>query len=1239
MLGSSAAKDVFKTYYSVESRQYVYGEWNANLFANPYVWGIGDGSSQTISDQSGDSISFSLTSQSFTNNQAIRFSFDATASSPVTARVTVSGYNGSTLIDSKTSEITLYSVSNKYVVDFYTYSNNKFSSITSINVSIITDESGYSPDYSNIKAYKISRFDAINREYLPVESVFKRRLAGEAFVDGYSSQLSNNVNAVPVNIAYNNFYVEQKNGKRVCRNFIPSRNSAFKYSILDINYDTTVFAKYEYEFKTNKLVLKVNSTNELPASVSIQIFDGSAWVSQTISGTSKFEDNGVLVLYYNGTSWSKTKWATVPKLSYGTMTSNPIPISGIKVSFSFNDSQTTSDYRKQSDELHLVEISPRFEVDLSDYVESISISKELSNDSLPTPIGISNSNTATVQFSDIPDEIGGVDIFPFSNDSNQDSPLRGIIDKLVKFKIFMSAKDSSNSEYIINAATMYTTEWKSTDGMESTAQCHDISKDLMSQSAPILLDKSVTPQEAVSKILDSIGCTDYDYGLLKATEDDAFIKYFWTVRDKSVMDIIQEVLLPYQISMFIDEYGIIRFTSLKQILNRYSSGSVDFKLTDTNYDGYVSNILEYQEQIETRPSEISIGYKTIAPRDTVVHPDGSTAAAYSEVWNPQSEMLGYIKLSKTISATDTSLSYRFDIENSLIQSFSGYLIINQEIVQFDGQKWNIGGVEYIVKSQEELEYLKNKAIYNQNNLGHVNATPLYILANLKRGMFGTTPVVHNIDENLVSYFNQYKDTTSRNAASNILSKYDYGVRIVGSGEDVRNIAFMTSSTNASHKVYSASFSLNSVPDLNKSVKFGIIFDATTSGRNGRVVELLIKRRKVVNTKIVRSVISSYRLAAGVAEDVQKKVLYNQKIVDVKLNNGSIREKLVVTGNLNSQLNLLGENTLTVIVNSNNNKIAVLVNGAVIYWEDDSVEENYINVKSKDNKTGFKIPALKMDQAAVLSGRRFGFFNESSTSVNLHALQTFELDYSASFPTAEVVATVINGNQFNLSNRNEIESILNGRMVADTVKSISFVPNSIAREARFFEFDYEVSPLLFSMISRSAALVRNENIITRVPAESVSNSSFVADSTSARFVLANSYNKPVFINTDTSDTAVGNLTTYINGAPLEPKDIKFISSKDFRASDSVVKLESDWIQNDISARNILGQVNSALGMKKNYMDVSIFGNPLIQLGDLVTFRYEQRSIPDIKYIVVGVDLGYNSGIDTKLRLRRIGNGRN
>jgi hypothetical protein len=51
-------------------------------------------------------------------------------------------------------------------------------------------------------------------------------------------------------------------------------------------------------------------------------------------------------------------------------------------------------------------------------------------------------------------------------------------------------------------------------------------------------------------------------------------------------------------------------------------------------------------------------------------------------------------------------------------------------------------------------------------------------------------------------------------------------------------------------------------------------------------------------------------------------------------------------------------------------------------------------------------------------------------------------------------------------------------------------------------------------------------------------------------------------------------------------------------------------------------------------LNIFGNPLIQVGDIVTFTYSLNGISSQRYVVSTVNHSFDQGLSTRITINRI-----
>ena len=98
-----------------------------------------------------------------------------------------------------------------------------------------------------------------------------------------------------------------------------------------------------------------------------------------------------------------------------------------------------------------------------------------------------------------------------------------------------------------------------------------------------------------------------------------------------------------------------------------------------------------------------------------------------------------------------------------------------------------------------------------------------------------------------------------------------------------------------------------------------------------------------------------------------------------------------------------------------------------------------------------------------------------------------------------------------------------------------------------------------------------------------------------------------------------------------------------SSQETVEIQTDWIQSEESARSIVNTIAGAVDNFSKDTIINMFGNPLIQIGDVAELRYRLLNIgynADLSqgtahaYFVQSVKQSFNQGLTTSLTLNRV-----
>lgn len=652
---------------------------------------------------------------------------------------------------------------------------------------------------------EVSDYEIYASNRLPLSTVFESFRPGEVLVD-YPDQIPNIKTTIDANfpqqctpVHMSSQYALGQPLEIVQRSITPFAGNPCNYYLSgSIASSKKAWAIYDNSFKTNKIVIKVNAIAYKPSSFIIKLLINGSWT--TIDKTGGFDDHGILRLYKNGNTWSTSQWNVTPTLSEssGDITEY-IEIQGIYfecsgIEYTYPNSPLSQEPSIKL--LELIEISARLEVDMSPFVLDLTIDKELSEDStVPLPVGQISSSMAVVSFSNIPIILGRSDILtsnkqddvvPMSNFS-RNSPFANLLVKGAKIICQFKLKNDGYDE-TIPAFHMYVDKWIDSIGspdFKITAECFDTIQRLHSTKVRPLYFRNATINEIIFAILDSVGFSEYSFKDLNSlnilqgfeynpdeieyNKSQKTIAHYWTDKDASVTETLNELFKIYQISMYVNEYGIVNFISLNSInqkLRYMIDQEADFPLfqdftSDTNKSNIVSLNFEVQDPIK----DIVLNYKKPRPTLSEAFVDEEkdrnkimVKKAREIIWEPNqgTDVIPFFELAPPgiISRSQNKIKYDpIAASGSITRTIknSGYLLIDQEIVKYDGLEYEFttsGDPDFsyldVIRNETDINLVINKLIveYGFNNVSYKQNG---YLCNVERGMFGTTADRHIVE--------------------------------------------------------------------------------------------------------------------------------------------------------------------------------------------------------------------------------------------------------------------------------------------------------------------------------------------------------------------------------------------------------------------------------------------------------------------------------------------------------------
>lgn len=451
---------------------------------------------------------------------------------------------------------------------------------------------------------------------------------------------------------------------------------------------------------------------------------------------------------------------------------------------------------KPNSTFDLIELSPRLAVNLSGSVKSVSINKTASDLGVSgMPVGQLIASTGSLDMVDYDDAF---------NPNNTNSIIREYISRHIQFKIYDITMDVDGYDYYVPIKTMYSEGFPKSDNKSRSISIslRDLYFYLESIEAPQTLSTNTSLSSAVCMLLDSVGFSNYTFKRI-AGEAEVVIPYFYIPPDKSVAQILQDLAVSTQTSMFFDEYNNFIVMSKNYLMPSVEErptdvwlyGSKDFEDTGVNENEktrqFLANIIEISQQdsqvyndgkitYETKSIQRSVGsikqaslvdgekiwtYKPVPLWE--ISGTEKTKSINGEVGNQSTYMLSAIPLNSNLSNVVPFVSNNqvnnntFDFGEGVywISRYNGYFYANGEIIKYDAVQYNVSGIGNVwISNTQEYDYYFSRIPFNgklyPTGLVRIYSEPNYETVNGKlrlkngpvakhgRGQFGTSITNH-----------------------------------------------------------------------------------------------------------------------------------------------------------------------------------------------------------------------------------------------------------------------------------------------------------------------------------------------------------------------------------------------------------------------------------------------------------------------------------------------------------------
>jgi len=1169
--------------------------------------------------------------------------------------------------------------------------------------------------------------------YVPTGNVYAWHSSTSPFGDGYREIMTPIINGQggmysPITpITQNYKFALATAPTPLYKNVLPSDMAPYKYFVSDSTSITTnpsISAIYHPNTNANKIVLKFNTIQSIPT-ITVSL-DGTA-----IATSITVPANGLLVLYYNGSSWATTPWSNMPKFNndgsinilknFGRITVTQIsstPTAQFSGSNYANNVNVSDDLTR----MHVVEISPRIEIDLTSYVMELEVAKQLDSKNNYIPISSINPNTATLTLSAIPLTLNNAPV-PIFSSQNESSVLYNMMRKNIKFYFNWHLENYFQSgEYQVNdfipAGVYYANAWDETDIETVRVTCYDIVNYLQMLPVPDYVASNKSIFDILTNIMDMAGFTDYDYDSLYSVTNDAYTPldmyyYFCNSQSSTLYDALSELFLAHQIGAYIDEFGIMKFLSLTNIM-RNQTPTVYFNDASMIQGGYsITN--------KTKPGAITVSYQE--PKVTqslalqnATDPNAQNSPSFTYttsnevVWSQKdADSVGSNYLSRSMAKNDNYFQMNnnslLDIFHTYLLNNDGYAVIENEIVSFLYKEYKLSQTsnplvfQYVYpKTDLELSSSINQFI-KQNQIGlvlnnglsitqplDVTVTPTGKISNIQRGLFGTKPDNHVVISNGILDKGLTAINCSTSVSNVTLSSTDNPtvakIAVVPSGDA---IIYNNSIVNPGFKTYSAKFDLNGT----QVTSGGVFFNTSSNQYSVNLIQVqtytqqylgstlstvysnppkynyfitLVQKNISTNTSSIIAMVE----ATGVATQVQQNWERVLTLVPAASGAGQKQNYSYAYGtdqeyhlkvSLSTSDGTDGEVSGQLIDVYLNN---ILVTG----WQIPEANDNnaFIVDDGVTSKRDWKSPGLNTNTGLVQKvnissspltfNGNFGFITSSQPLI-----PTGLYTYPGYVPTGQISANLreIYACEKPLLERSVnyyyqdpefLNGLIQNRNLFSQYKSYMMQTNPEVTGLNYYDIQYQtpaatsvdVLPIEYLWFYFPGTQPTDQQYYQQqmVDEYSLSYSTPINTGFRARLAIVNNVGHMVYL-THSSDSINQfnvslNLWTHEVVAPSDAQVIQ--RTLDASNKSEVIQVDSPWIQSKSSANRLIDLI--AIGNDGFSKDTSIqvWGNPLIQVGDIVNLNYSLSGIVNGKYLVHGVDHVFKNGLKTTLTLNSI-----
>lgn len=474
----------------------------------------------------------------------------------------------------------------------------------------------------------------------------------------------------------------------------------------------------------NKLVVGFETSYARPRSFTIEVTgNGTNWLTAAINPV--IAADGTVQLWY-----SANEWDIAPDYEF------PVVIKGVRLNvYSMNEPYAHVD---------VLQLGARLENDLSEFLVEYDTSMEVSDRSFIAPMGKASSNTASITLSNFDGRF---------NNHNHNSLYYGMCGKKVKFTIDIGidATPQSGSKYeYIREFTGWSDSWSGEGMTNVSVELKDSSVFLQEITMPVVFYEDASIGAIVWTILDKLGFSNYQY--TRAAQDyGQVIPFYWPEVDSTVWDELAILAEATQTAIYFDENDILQIRPRRAM---YADKQVDWNFDAVQSGQKQPDIIELEVDYELEANQVDIQYSPAKYSDFQKGlPKMETA------WEPEDEtvVLRASPLIKDLGSADTDLWIRQS--DAVFWPYESMVNIRGEMMSYRGKEYGYYDTDGKLKKKVIFTMDEKNDLDSKNEFFSFKNAFTGRLIVLERGMFGSGRVTHKISPaGYTSLITNYQNT-------------------------------------------------------------------------------------------------------------------------------------------------------------------------------------------------------------------------------------------------------------------------------------------------------------------------------------------------------------------------------------------------------------------------------------------------------------------------------------------------